>query len=136
MLHHFLLSRGLLPRQYIRLDAELFAWLEEIAAAEGRPLAELVADTLRAAVHNYHAQANNDARWLALTPREQQVAALTCLGYTNQQIAHQLVISVNTVRSHIRNVLDKYQVASKAELRLVLAEWNFDSWIEEGGINS
>ena len=26
--------------------------------------------------------------------------------------------------------LDKFHVASKAELRLILAEWDFDNWVE------
>jgi hypothetical protein len=30
----------------------------------------------------------------------------------------------------MRSVLDKFQTASKAELRLILADWNFDDWLE------
>ncbi len=30
----------------------------------------------------------------------------------------------------MRRVLDKYQVTSKAELRLILANWDFDAWVE------
>src|SRR3972149_3913351 len=33
-------------------------------------------------------------RWLSLSPRDQDVIALTCLGYTNRQIAFRLGISV------------------------------------------
>ena len=127
-----LLANGLWPRQFIRLNEELFTLLEALAAAQGRTVPDLVSDTLYGAVYTNHAQARNDNRWLELTPREQQVAALACLGYTNQAIAAHLVISVNTVRSHMRRVLDKYHVASKAELRLILANWNFDAWVEQG----
>ncbi len=127
----FLLDHGLLPGQYVRMDAELLILLEGVAATQGRPVRELILDALRHAVQVNHAQAHNDGRWLELTPREQQVAALACLGYTNHEIARQLVISVNTVRSHMRNVLDKYGVTSKADLRLILADWNFEGWEEE-----
>jgi len=46
-------------------------------------------------------------RWLSLTPREQDVIALTCLGYTNRQIAFRLGISPGTVKSYIQNVQNK-----------------------------
>ena len=127
----FLLANRLWPQQFIRLDGELFTLLESPAAAQGRTVQALIHDTLYAAVYTNHAQTRNDNRWHELTPREQQVAALACLGYTNQAIAGHLVISVNTVRSHMRRVLDKYHVTSKAELRLILANWDFEAWVEQ-----
>ena len=128
-LRHFLRTNRLLPEQFVRLDGELFDHLEALAAAQNRPIRAVVLDVLYAAVRTNQAQQRNDQRWHTLTPREQQIAALACLGYTNHQIAGILVISVNTVRSHMRGVLDKYKVASKAELRLVLADWDFDTWL-------
>ena len=125
-----LLANRLWPPQFIRLDEELFTLLESLAAAQGRTVPDLVRDTLYTAVYTNYAQARNDNRWQELTPREQQVAALACLGYTNQAIAAHLIISVNTVRSHMRRVLEKYQVTSKTELRLILANWDFEAWVE------
>lgn len=124
-----LLTHRLLPEQIIRLDAELFLLLEELAARQGRPVRDLVWDALVAAVRADHAQTSNDRRWAELTPRQRDVAALACLGYTNGEIAERLVISVNTVRSHMRGVLDTYHVSSKAELRVILANWDFSSWL-------
>jgi DNA-binding CsgD family transcriptional regulator len=57
-----------------------------------------------------------------LTPREQEVAWLTARGHTNQQIAETLVISPETVKTHVRHVLDKFRVRSKADLRLLLLD--------------
>lgn len=128
-LRHFLRANRLLPEQIVRLDGELFDQFEALAAAQNRPVRAVVIDALHAAVRATHAQSRNDQRWHILTPREQQIAALACLGYTNPQIADLLVISVNTVRSHMRGILDKYRVASKAELRLVLADWDFVTWL-------
>ena len=128
-LRHLLLTHRLLPEQIIRLDARLFTLLEDVAAAQQRSVSEFVVAALYAAVQTNHAQAAYDQLWHELTPREQQVAALACLGYTNHEIGQCLTISVNTVRTHVRNVLEKFQTASKAELRLVLAEWNFDDWV-------
>lgn len=126
---HFLRANRLLPEQFVRLDGDLLDHFEALAAAQNRPVRAVVLDALYAAVRATYAQSRNDQRWHTLTPREQQTAALACLGYTNHQIADILVISVNTVRSHMRGVLDKYQVASKAELRLVLADWDFVTWL-------
>lgn len=126
---HFLRANRLLPEQFVRLDGELFDHLEALAVAQNRPIRTIVMDALHAAIRSTYAQTHNDERWDTLTPREQQTAALACLGYTNHQIADILVISINTVRSHMRGVLDKYRVASKAELRLLLANWGFEAWL-------
>ena len=67
-------------------------------------------------------------RWQSLSPREQQVAALTCLGYTNPQIAARLGLAVETVRTHTRNVQFKFNVNSKADLRLLLSAWDFSDF--------
>jgi DNA-binding CsgD family transcriptional regulator len=132
-IRQYLLAHRLLPQQFVRLDGELFGRLEALAAAQGRTVHDLVIDALYAAVYTNRAQAAYDQLWSELTHRGQQVAALVCLGYTNHEIARHLTISVNTVRSHVRNVLDKFQVTSKAELRLILANWNFDDWLEATG---
>ena len=129
-IRQLLLSHRLLPEQFIRLDADLFARLEALATQQGCSVRALVVESLYAALQENHLQTQNHRQWHRLTPREQQVAALACLGYTNDEIAGNLVISVNTVRSHMRSILDKYQVSSKAELRLILANWDFDAWLE------
>lgn len=128
-LRQLLLAHRLLPQQIVRLDAELFLMLAEMAAERDCAVRELAVAALYDLVRVARAEADNARRWYDLTPREQQVAALACLGYTNEAIAHRLVISVNTVRSHMRRVLEKYGVASKAELRVALAGWDFESWV-------
>ncbi len=67
-------------------------------------------------------------RWLDLSPRDQDVIALTCLGYTNRQIAFRLGISAGTVKSYIQNVLYKLDLHSKVELRLTFYGWDFSAW--------
>jgi DNA-binding NarL/FixJ family response regulator len=66
--------------------------------------------------------------WLALSAREQDVVALTCLGYKNHQIAFRLGLSVTTVKSYIQNVCYKLNVHSKTEIRLAFVHWNFSEW--------
>lgn len=50
------------------------------------------------------------------------MARLTARGQTNCQIAHALRIAPETVKSHVRNTLNKFGLHSKADLRLLLKE--------------
>jgi DNA-binding NarL/FixJ family response regulator len=52
-----------------------------------------------------------------LTPREAEVLALLQDGATNGQIAHQLSIGLETVRTHARNIYRKLGIASRRDLR-------------------
>jgi DNA-binding CsgD family transcriptional regulator len=64
-------------------------------------------------------------RWLSLSPREQEAAFLTCMGYKNQQIAFQMGVSTATVKSYLQNVFYKAGVRSKTELRLKFVNFDF-----------
>jgi DNA-binding NarL/FixJ family response regulator len=50
-----------------------------------------------------------------LTDRELQVLRLVATGLGNRDIAQQLFISENTVKNHIRNILEKLQLHSRME---------------------
>ncbi len=50
-----------------------------------------------------------------LTDRELQILRLVARGRLNREIAAELFISDNTVRNHIRNILDKLQMHSRME---------------------
>jgi two-component system, NarL family, response regulator NreC len=51
-----------------------------------------------------------------LTPREREILQLIGEGLTNQQIADQLVVSVNTVQTHRLHVMAKLNLHNKAQL--------------------
>lgn len=51
-----------------------------------------------------------------LTEREREILKLVAEGYTNNQIAEQLVISPKTVDTHRTHVMDKLNLHSRAEL--------------------
>ena len=53
-----------------------------------------------------------------LTARELEVIKLLAHGKSNKAIARQLVISENTVKNHVRNILDKLQLHSRTEAAL------------------
>ena len=50
-----------------------------------------------------------------LSAREKEVLGLIARGFSNQQIADELVISVRTVERHINHVYAKIGVHSKAQ---------------------
>jgi len=57
-----------------------------------------------------------------LTERESEIAALLLQGRTYKMIADELYLSVNTVKTHIKNIYSKFNIRSKAELVKLLTE--------------
>jgi DNA-binding NarL/FixJ family response regulator len=50
-----------------------------------------------------------------LTERELEVLRLVAQGLNNREIGRQLFISENTVKNHVRNMLEKLQLHSRLE---------------------
>ncbi|MBK8021219.1 MAG: response regulator transcription factor [Chloroflexi bacterium] len=50
-----------------------------------------------------------------LTEREMEVLCLAATGASNQEIADRLSISVNTAKTHVRNILDKLQLDNRTQ---------------------
>ena len=51
-----------------------------------------------------------------LTAREKEILNLVLQGKSNKVIAKELCISENTVKTHIRNILGKYEVQNRTQL--------------------
>ncbi len=101
------------PRQAITLGAAGFCSKRE-------PASQLI-DTVLAVAHGRMVFPFIDVSSLAtdplavLTPRERELLASLASGLTNQQMASQLDISLNTVKFHLKNLYDKLAVGNRAQ---------------------
>ncbi|GAB3495670.1 transcriptional regulator [Flexivirga lutea] len=61
------------------------------------------------------APTHEDEAVAELTEREREVLGLVARGWSNRKIAGELFIAENTVKNHVRNILDKLQLRSRME---------------------
>jgi DNA-binding NarL/FixJ family response regulator len=61
------------------------------------------------------AQVAKPAEKMELSPREHEILSLLAKGYQYKEIAESLAISVETVRTHLRNIYEKLHVRSRTE---------------------
>jgi len=113
----------------LELDPLHALYLRQIAAQANTSRQQAAQDLLKNALVDRQISEAHLAHWRGLTPRQQQVAALACLNFTNRQIAARLGISPQTVKAHLRNLLHRFELHSKAELRQALEDWDFSAWV-------
>jgi DNA-binding NarL/FixJ family response regulator len=93
---------------------ELLAAIRAVARGEGA-LHPVVAQRL--VQHIARPQPRRDG-YSELTSRELEVVRCVGRGMANQQIADQLQVSIRTVHTHIRNILDKLDLESRIQIAL------------------
>lgn len=54
--------------------------------------------------------------WCPLTPRQLEVARLIARGYSNKQIAHELVVTIGTVTNHVEHILNRLGLSCRAQV--------------------
>jgi len=65
-----------------------------------------------------------------LTPTETEVMDRLAQGRTNREIAEEMFISMNTVKTHVRSIFQKFGVNSRASaVRLATAAGLLDHWL-------
>ena len=102
--------------------------LSNLAAQEKHTHEKPISDSLAVSLPYLSNTDELYQRWIMLSPREQEVTALTCLRYTNPQIASRLNLSIETVKTYLEKVLNKFGLQSKADLRVIFANWDFSEW--------
>jgi DNA-binding NarL/FixJ family response regulator len=95
------------------LDAnELFDLLRGITRGEAAMTRAMAARLLKSVANQ---ATNSDLGQEALTNREIDVLRLVAQGASNPQIAETLCISINTVKSHLKNILEKLQLENRTQ---------------------
>jgi two-component system NarL family response regulator len=89
-------------------------------------LSPSVAAKLLVEFGNLARQADEQRKGFAprLTERELEVLRLVAHGYSNREVANRLFISENTVRNHMRNILEKLHLRSRMEAVLYAVRQN------------
>ena len=80
--------------------------------AGGSPMSPGIA---RRVVRSFQQQRTPSPEMQRLTDRERQVLELLAQGHRYKEIADSLRLSIDTVRTHIRNLYDKLQVSSRTD---------------------
>jgi len=114
----------------LQLDLPLLQSIQDLAYQEQRPTEDVAADLLSIALNQWGIYEADLQYWKSLTPREQEVIALVCQGYSNAAIASRLSLSLSTIKTHVHNILRKWNVRSRVDLQGMLAGWDFQSWFE------
>jgi DNA-binding CsgD family transcriptional regulator len=131
LFRHLLKKLGLIhpseSRKYT-LDVSLQPMLDSLAGHEQLSPDEVASGLVNEALSRRQVDAELLRKWESLSLRQQQVAALICLGYTNRQISAKLGISIATVHTHSGHIQDVFDVNSKSDLRRLLAVWDFKDW--------
>jgi len=60
----------------------------------------------------------------SLTPRERQVLALMVASHSNPEIATQLNLSLSNVKTHVTNILSKFEVKKRVEAVKIAIKYN------------
>jgi len=95
------------------LDAnELFDLLSGVVNGETAMTRAMAGKLLKAVANR---MADEDKGEQALTERELFVLRLVASGASNQEIAQKLSISINTVKSHLKNILEKLQLENRTQ---------------------
>jgi DNA-binding NarL/FixJ family response regulator len=91
--------------------AKLLEAIEEVHRGAS-PMSGKIARVVVQYFHNLRSQSPESER---LTSRENEILELLAKGYRYKEIADQLKISFDTVRSHLRNIYEKLHVHSRTE---------------------
>ncbi|MFM8545159.1 MAG: LuxR C-terminal-related transcriptional regulator, partial [Vulcanococcus sp.] len=64
----------------------------------------------------------------ALTSREQEVLQLVTQGFTNREMAEALIVSAETIKTHMTNILSKLQARDRTQAAVIGLRHGLVSW--------
>jgi len=115
---------------FVHPRVDVIAMLREMAHEQNISIEDLATDYLEEiTITRYQSTNANVHNWESLSERQQEVAALACLGKTNAEIATRLDISLETVKTHMKVILRKFNVRGRHQLRYILRKWDFSEFI-------
>jgi DNA-binding CsgD family transcriptional regulator len=114
----------------VAIRPDLIAACQQIAEEENTTVAQMIHELLTFAIEKRRSSDEQLKQWHQLTEREREITALVWLGLTNPKIGSRLSISPNTVKTHIKNILAKFNVNSKEALREQLSLLDFSEWVD------
>jgi len=91
-------------------------WAAHPETVTGRRLVLIVSVSTYRAGRYFRREIDEDAESGELSERELEIVRLVAMGYSGPEIAEQLHISHNTVRTHIHNAMVKTHARSRAHL--------------------
>jgi DNA-binding NarL/FixJ family response regulator len=94
---------------------QLFELLDGITRGEAPITRTLATKILHQFADQARQQAPSSASSMDLTARERQILQLLTTGSTNRQIANTLCITENTVKNHLRSILEKLHVQNRVQ---------------------
>lgn len=111
------------------LDSEeLFDLIAGVARGEAAITRTMAARLLKGLASSHDAPAHAEDM---LTEREIEVLRLVAQGVSNPEIAQTLFITVNTVKTHLRNILDKLQLENRTQAATYAVQKGIVSPFEE-----
>jgi DNA-binding NarL/FixJ family response regulator len=123
------LSKRFRRKRSFALDMEIYASLEQIAERQQSTPEQVAARLVEFAIREQDTQTQALRMWEDLTPRQKQIVAHICRRDTDRQMAAALHITPNTVKSHVKTIMEKFEVNSRTELRLMLSPWDLSAFL-------
>lgn len=116
----------------MQLDQTLIDWLYALSEAHDQPELFIAAQLVDLAWHRHQASQDLRLRWQTLTGRQQQIALLIYAGKSYRQVAWELGLGQESVRTHARHLYPKLGVASQKELRALMLKTDLlDEYLED-----
>ena len=116
-------------KRIFAMDVEVYETLRQVAEREQSSPEEVAAQLVIQASQDQTVQAWVVKCWDELSPRQKQIVAYVCDGYTTPQIAIQLHIAQTTVKSHVEIAMRKFGVKSRVEMRKLLQNWDLSPFL-------